>query len=92
MIKSKSNFPYVIYVTFGSSETLSWRNNSWTEAKTLTMSNNINESEIVVPSNNNFASKPMVKIKSLMSYLIIASFSWLDPVSKSNDFRELEQQ
>ena len=49
MIKSKSNFSYVIYVTFGSPETLSWRNDSWAEAKTLTMSNNINESEIFVP-------------------------------------------
>ena len=34
MMKSKSNFSFVIYVTFGSPETLSWRNVSWTEVKT----------------------------------------------------------
>jgi hypothetical protein len=56
------------------------------------MSNNINESEIVVPSKNVFVSKPMVNIKSIMSYLIIVTFGWLETVSWSNDFRELEQQ
>jgi len=56
------------------------------------MSNNVNKSEIVVPSNNNFVSKPMVKIKSILSYLIIVTFGWLETVSWSNDFREFEQQ
>jgi hypothetical protein len=35
---------------------------------------NVNESENVVPSKNVFVSKPMVKIKSIMSYLIIVTF------------------
>ena len=92
MIKSKSNMSYVIYVTFGSPETLSWRNDSWTEAKTLTMSNNVNKSEIVVPLKNVFVSKSMVKIKLIISYMVIITFGWLETVSWGNDFRELEQQ
>jgi hypothetical protein len=92
MIKSKSNMSYVIYVSFGSPETLSWRKDSWNEAKTLTMSNYVNESEIVVPLKNVFVSKSMVKKKLIISYMVIITFGWLETVSWGNDFRELEQQ